>query len=166
MTMTKKLVMIAALVTAPVLLAAQGGAPQAPAGAPATVNKVDTGGGLDPTLIYKGATDSWPTYSGDYSGRRYSSLNQVTQANVKGLSLAWAMRVANGLGNVNPSVPNGRVNPGLIVGGEGTGLAAGATNIRASVLQVNGILYFSTPDRKSTRLNSSHTDISRMPSSA
>ena len=26
--------------------------------------------------------------------------------------------------------------------------------------------YFETPDRKSTRLNSSHTDISRMPSSA
>ena len=31
---------------------------------------------------------------------------------------------------------------------------------------VSNMLVFSAPDRKSTRLNSSHTDISRMPSSA
>jgi alcohol dehydrogenase (cytochrome c) len=65
---------------------------------------------------------------------------------VKSLSLAWATRVAAGLGNVNVNAPNGRAGAGLIIGGEGTALAAGATNIRASVLQVNGILYFSTPD--------------------
>ena len=39
---------------------------------------------------------------------------------------------------------------------------------RADILVNNAGIYFATPieDRKSTRLNSSHTDISRMPSSA
>ena len=102
---TQKLLLAAMLGLAPVLLTAQGGgAPQAPP----VPNIIDTGGGLDPARIYQGATDSWPTYSGDYTGRRYSSLNQITQANVKGLSLAWATRVANGLGNVNVNAPNGR----------------------------------------------------------
>jgi alcohol dehydrogenase (cytochrome c) len=33
--------------------------------------------------------DSWPTYFGDYSGRRYSALTRITDKNVKNLSLAW-----------------------------------------------------------------------------
>jgi len=41
------------------------------------------GQGLDPVLLTKPATDSWPTYSGDYSGRRFSSLTQINQVNVK-----------------------------------------------------------------------------------
>src|SRR5262249_58614335 len=43
----------------------------------------------------------------------------------------------------------GGVGAPVIVGGEGpdnVGLGGGATSIKASVLQVNGILYFSTPD--------------------
>jgi alcohol dehydrogenase (cytochrome c) len=39
--------------------------------------------GLDPELLTKPATDSWPTYSGDYSGRRFSSLTQINQTNIK-----------------------------------------------------------------------------------
>ena len=35
---------------------------------------------------------SWPTHYGDYSGRRYSPLAQITAANVKTLSLAWTHR--------------------------------------------------------------------------
>src|SRR6185437_8494875 len=34
--------------------------------------------------------DSWPTYNGDYSGRRYSTLTQINKSNVKSLKLAWA----------------------------------------------------------------------------
>ena len=45
--------------------------------------------GLDPAAILKPLADSWPTYSGDYSGRRYSALKQINQANVKNLGLAW-----------------------------------------------------------------------------
>jgi alcohol dehydrogenase (cytochrome c) len=44
--------------------------------------------GLDPALLTKPPTDSWPTYHGDYSGRRYSTLSQINADNVKGLSLA------------------------------------------------------------------------------
>jgi alcohol dehydrogenase (cytochrome c) len=35
-------------------------------------------------------SDSWPTYNGDYSGRRYSALTQINKTNVKSLKLAWA----------------------------------------------------------------------------
>ena len=34
---------------------------------------------LDPALLKKPATDSWPTYHGDYSGKRYSVLDQINQ---------------------------------------------------------------------------------------
>ena len=35
---------------------------------------IAAGQALDPTLLTKplGSTDAWPTYSGDYSGKRYS----------------------------------------------------------------------------------------------
>jgi len=41
------------------------------------------------TLLHPPA-DSWPGYQGDYSGRRHSSLTQITPQNVADLSLAWA----------------------------------------------------------------------------
>lgn len=31
----------------------------------------------------------WPTYNGDYSGRRFSSLSQINAGNVKTMTLAW-----------------------------------------------------------------------------
>ena len=40
-------------------------------------------GGLDPAQLLKPLADSWPSYSGDYTGRRYSALTQINQANVK-----------------------------------------------------------------------------------
>ena len=33
--------------------------------------------GVDPALLVKPLSDSWPTYSGDYTGRRYSALKQA-----------------------------------------------------------------------------------------
>jgi len=96
---------------------------------------------LDPALLTKPLGDSWPTYSGDYSGKRYSTLTQLNQSNVKNLTLAWVSRVISGAGG-------GRGGGQTIVGGEGTGdlAAGGGTSIKASILQVNGILYVSTPD--------------------
>ncbi|MEO6966244.1 MAG: acido-empty-quinoprotein group A, partial [Acidobacteriaceae bacterium] len=35
-------------------------------------------------------SDSWPTFNGDTSGRRYSTLTQINKDNVKSLKLAWA----------------------------------------------------------------------------
>src|SRR5579872_5227331 len=99
---------------------------------------------LDPAVLAKSLSDSWPTYSGDYSGKRYSSLTQINQSNVKNLTLGWVSRVSNGAGG------GGRGGAPTIVGGvaqtESTMGGGGGTNIRASILEVNGILYFSTPD--------------------
>jgi alcohol dehydrogenase (cytochrome c) len=98
-------------------------------------------GPLDPAILNKPLGDSWPTYSGDYSGRRYSSLTQINQSNVKNLTLGWVSRLTSGTGG------GGRGGAPIIVGGVATTEPlGGGTNIRASVLQVNGILYLSTPD--------------------
>src|SRR3989442_5374522 len=95
--------------------------------------------GLDPASLLKPLSDSWPTYSGDYSGRRYSSLIQINQSNVKNLTLAWTRHLTNG---------SSAGGPPLIIGGEGSGdiVAAGATQIKGAVLQVDGVLYVTTPD--------------------
>jgi alcohol dehydrogenase (cytochrome c) len=94
---------------------------------------------LDPAQLLKPNTDSWPTYSGDYSGRRYSTLTQVNQATVKNLSLAFVSRLQAG-----PQGPPG--TPPVIVAGEGKGEFNTAANIRGSILQVDGVLYVATPD--------------------
>jgi len=102
--------------------------------------------GLDPASITKPLGESWPTYSGDYTGRRYSSLTQINQANVKHMTLAWTRRLANGPGAPGPR-PAGA--PDLIVSGEADGsvTVAGATQIKGAILQVNGVLYVTTPDK-------------------
>jgi len=71
---------------------------------------------LDPATLLKPATDSWPQYHGDYSGRRHSPLTQITPQNVGGLNLAWAFQT--------------RQN----------------ADIKSSPLQVDGILFFTVPD--------------------
>jgi alcohol dehydrogenase (cytochrome c) len=48
--------------------------------------------GLDPAALLKPATDTWPTYNGDYSGRRFSTLDQINAANINSLTVAWAFR--------------------------------------------------------------------------
>jgi len=118
---------IAALLLAPAFLAGQGQ-------------------GVNPSELLKPLKDSWPTYNGDYSGKRYSALTQVNQSNVKSLTLAWMSRLTAGMGNA----PAGRGGAGannIIVGGEGPGdLPAGGASIKGSVLQVGGILYVTMPD--------------------
>jgi acido-empty-quinoprotein group A len=47
---------------------------------------------LDPAKMLKAPTDAWPTYNGDYSGRRYSPLAQINRTNVGALGLAWAFQ--------------------------------------------------------------------------
>src|SRR2546425_9510979 len=56
------------------------------------------GQGLDPALLTKPATDAWPTYAGDYSQRRYSTLRQIDQTTVRHLTLAWVRRLTAGPG--------------------------------------------------------------------
>jgi alcohol dehydrogenase (cytochrome c) len=81
---------------------------------------------LDPAKLRALPTDSWPTYNGDYSGRRYSPLAKVNSTNVHQLSLAWVYRASVG-------------------GGGGGGFGFG-TRISATPLQINGVLYFAVPD--------------------
>ena len=50
------------------------------------------GQGLDPAALLKLPTDTWPTYNGDYSGRRHSPLAQVNASNIGSLTLAWVYR--------------------------------------------------------------------------
>ena len=87
------------------------------------------------TLLAQIPTDSWPTYHGDYSGRRYSTLKQVSTANVKNLTLAWIYRL-------NTS------RAGAIVGGEGSDTPPPGTPpaVKSTPLMINGTLYFSAPD--------------------
>jgi len=107
---------------------------------------------LDPSLLMKPLGEGgWPTYSGDYSGKRYSNLTQLNQSNVKNLTLAWTVRLPAGLdgaGGGRGGFGFGNATP-TIVGGEAaesSGAFGGPPNIRASILEVNGVLYLSSPD--------------------
>jgi len=71
--------------------------------------------GLNPQDLLKPLCRDWPTFNGDYSGRRYSALAQINQSNVRRLSLAWVLQ-------------------------------AQSAAIKSMPLEVNGILYFTTPD--------------------
>jgi alcohol dehydrogenase (cytochrome c) len=107
------------------------------------------GNGASPADLLKPLKDSWPTYNGDYSGKRYSALTQVNRSTVKQLTLGWMTEVtpgvessANGRGG-----RGGREEPTLITGGEGPGdIAIRGGSIKCSALAVNGILYVTTPD--------------------
>ncbi len=72
--------------------------------------------GADAALLLNPPADSWPSYHGDYSGRRHSSLTQITPQNVKDLSLAWAFQTRQ------------------------------SAAIKSSPLLVDGILYFTVPE--------------------
>jgi acido-empty-quinoprotein group A len=94
---------------------------------------------LDPSLLLKPATTAWPTYNGDYSGRRYSTLDQINQSTIANLKPAWIHKV-----NVGET-------PNAIVGGEGKPVTTPehnifGTSVKATPLMVDGILYFTTPD--------------------
>jgi alcohol dehydrogenase (cytochrome c) len=112
------------------------------------------GDGLDPAKLLKPLAEEWTSYSGDYSGKRYSTLAQINQSNVKSLSLAWVRRLSGA-----PSLTGGgggrRGGGGFgapvaetIIGGEGSGdvVVADALSVKGSILQVNGVLYVTAPD--------------------
>ncbi|HEX6805140.1 MAG TPA: acido-empty-quinoprotein group A [Terriglobales bacterium] len=74
------------------------------------------GQNLDPGDIAKPLGSTWPTYNGDYSGRRFSHLSQINAANVAQLQLLWSFDSGN-------------------------------EPIKATPLMVDGILYFTVPDK-------------------
>src|SRR5215472_1652888 len=114
--------------------------------------------GLDPTDILKPLGNEWPTYAGDYSAKRYSSLKSIDQSTVKNLSLAWVTRFVAGSGPTGAAPAGGggfgggRGGGGVpvptIVGGFGNGdlNTGGAPRLGGGILMVDGILYLSAPD--------------------
>src|SRR5215831_14648729 len=87
---------------------------------------------LDSAGLLKPLSDNWTSYSGDYSGRRYSLLKDVNVSNVKNLSLAWVNTdLATGCGPTGVSSNQGGgdaafgrgggVSAPIIVGGLGDG---------------------------------------------
>jgi acido-empty-quinoprotein group A len=98
-----------------------------------------TGQGGDPARAGKSAVNDWPTHYGDYSGRRYSPIAQITPANVKRLSLAWVYR-ASGQETMNAG---GEHQPGdpYYWGGP-----SASVTIKATPLMVDGVLYLAAPD--------------------
>ena len=71
---------------------------------------------LESSQILHPSADSWPLYHGDYSGKRHSSLTQITPQNVGTLTLSWAFQTNQ------------------------------PAQIKSSPLLVDGILYFTVPD--------------------
>jgi len=110
------------------------------------------GQSLDPALLTKPATDAWPTYAGDYSQRRFSSLTQINTNNVRHLTLAWVRRLTAGPGGGEGGFFGPPPGPPAIIGGVAEdsvsipGSTSGSPRLSGSVLQVNGILYVSAPD--------------------
>ena len=94
--------------------------------------------GVDQNMLLHPPPDSWPTYHGDYSGRRYSTLDQINKSNVATLTLTWTYR-AN------------RATDGPLIGGEhkdGDPIYLNVDNatFKCSALLVNGVLYATMPD--------------------
>ena len=77
---------------------------------------------LDPGKLTQPPTDTWPTYNGDYSGRRFSTLDKINSGNVHALGMAWIFRT---------NIAEQRGAP---------------VQIKSTPLQVNGILYFTIPN--------------------
>ncbi len=98
---------------------------------------------LDPNVLKKpNPVDAWPTYHGDYSGKRYSELTQINKSNVNTLTLAWefkALATAESANNVG-----GPWKPGdpTYWGGP-----SDSYRIAGSPLMVDGVMYISAMDR-------------------
>ncbi len=86
-----------------------------------TVRNLITALLMGSSLLAQTPDEAWPTYNGDYSGRRFSGLTQVNTGNVEKLALAWATKVTSGA----------------------TGYGV---RISATPLMLDGVLYFTSLD--------------------
>lgn len=101
--------------------------------------------GVPPSELGTPLEDDWPTYSGDYTGKRYSLLEQIDRTSVKRLGLAWTARLTAGPGGARRGFFGG--GPPVIIGGEGPpDFPVVQANVKGTPLMVNGTLYVTTPD--------------------
>jgi alcohol dehydrogenase (cytochrome c) len=87
---------LAAPIAVSVGVAAQQGAQPAPVATTSAPAASSSTSGVDPAMLLNPPSDSWLTYHGDYTGRRHSSLTQITPENVNQLTLAWAWNSGQG----------------------------------------------------------------------
>jgi alcohol dehydrogenase (cytochrome c) len=77
----------------------------APAPVPKGVARVDV---LQSDLNQKVVTENWVSYNGDYSGRRYTAMDEVTPANARKLKAKWTFHTTGaGVMEVTPVVVAG-----------------------------------------------------------
>jgi PQQ-dependent dehydrogenase (methanol/ethanol family) len=62
---------------------------------------------LNPAAMLQPPTDTWPTYNGDYTGRRHSPLKQINTLNVGALTLAWVFPAHSATIKSTPLLVNG-----------------------------------------------------------
>ena len=62
---------------------------------------------FDRIVNASGDPGNWLTYSGNYSGHRFSPLDQLTPANIAGLRVKWAYQFAAARTEVSPLVVDG-----------------------------------------------------------
>jgi alcohol dehydrogenase (cytochrome c) len=130
----KKLLFLASLTAAPLLFA--------------------QGGPLDGVDVTKPLAEHWTSYSGDYSGRRYSELTKIDVKNVKNLSLEWLnpnLRTGcgpNGVSTAGAGETGGRGGgapasaPTVVSGlGDGSANQCGPARLQGGILVANGIIY-------------------------
>lgn len=79
---------------------------------------------VDPDTLGKTPVTTWPTFNGDYSGERYSTLKQIGPANVDRLVESWVFQIT----------------------GVGAQRGAPVPIIKCTPLLVNGVLYITIPD--------------------
>ena len=79
---------------------------------------------LNPGNLGKPPISAWPTFNGDYSGRRYSTLTQIGPGNLNRLAFQWVYRITS----------------------VGAQRGAPVPVIKCTPLLVDGTLYFTIPD--------------------
>jgi len=121
--------------------------------------------GLDPADILKPLADQWTSYSGDLTGKRYSSLKLINTDTVKNLSLKWiSTNITTGCGPTGAPPSDGggfggrgggfgRGGPAappapIIVSGFGTGEVntCGPARFGGGIIITDGMIYASSPD--------------------
>lgn len=99
---------------------------------------------LDPADILQPKPDTWPTYSGDYTGDRFSSLTEINTSNVHNLTLMWTQQVTGGNGTGGGGFGAPPVPP-TIVAGVGT-QEAPTGRIVGTMISKDGVMFVTSPD--------------------
>ncbi len=102
---------------------------------------------VSPQDLLKPLGASWPTYNGDYTGKRYSLLKEVNRQTVSRLTLAWSSQLTPGTDTLAPGPGGTKVPVTLRTGGEGDGsVTIRSGTIKGSALVVGGTIYITMPD--------------------